>query len=161
MNISRARDLTMNVSVPSLRTFATDWRKVQQENDDIVRKRLAAERALLIKNGSLSERLREVLRAIFVLYCESPEDRMDDEGDDEDVSLSCTMASRLWYRCGMKLANLESILADKQGQQNVYLKDFLSVIEKVIAEDEAVVTKRSRETTALTSTFEVRDPWCL
>lgn len=141
-----------------LRTFATDWRKVQQEKDDIVRNRLAAERAVLVTDGRPSSKLRLVLLHIFCMYCESSGDQMDVDDDDneKEVSLSRTMASRLWYRCGMKLSNLESILAVKQNQDAVCFQDFLSVVEKVIAEDEALVRKRSNETAKSVSTFEVR-----
>ena len=89
----------------------------------------------MIKDGTISPGLRTVLGDIFRLYADDQEEVVK---CGSEVTLSSTMAARLWYRCGMKLANLETIMEAKQDSKHVglTLRDFLGVIEKVVAEDE-------------------------
>jgi hypothetical protein len=84
----------------------------------------------------VSPELRKVLGEIFCMYSNGE----DSKGP---TTITSTMASRLWYRCGMKLASLETILQAKDGSDDdvkrpsVALEDFLGVIEQVVEEDEA------------------------
>lgn len=139
----------------SLRTFATDWRKEQEEKDQKTRQRLSEERAGLIKNGIMAPELRKVLEEIFCLYSD---EKKDSDTCDLVRSLTSTMAARLWYRCGMKLASLESILQAKEDTKHatVTLGDFLGVIEKVVEEDEAKVANEQVSDSAAVLSCEVR-----
>jgi hypothetical protein len=136
----------------SLRSFATDWRKVRQEKEDMVRKRIANERALLIQNGSPSPALLNILEQIFCSYHTS-----DDllQGGNVNVSLPYTMAARLWYRCGLKIAKLDSLFEEGKCQ-SLSFKEFVDVIEKVIAEDEEMTYNEKSETDPSKIDFEVR-----
>jgi hypothetical protein len=106
-----------------------------------VKNRLAKERAVLIKDGAPTLKLRLVLRQIFLWYSERNSDTVlghgtnFDEATWDDVRLNQLMASRLWYRCGMKLASLESILAAKK-ESTVCFQDFFRLIEQIVEEDE-------------------------
>lgn len=98
---------------PSLRTFAVDWRKVQQDKEEEVRKTLATQRALLIQpDGTLTSPLRTVLKTIFDMY--SPH------------------YDRFWYRCGLRLDKLAEIT---HGKGELSFDDFCDVVGKVVAED--------------------------
>jgi len=89
-----------------------------------------------------------VLEEIFRLYADEKED---------DVECDSLMAARLWYRCGMKLAGLESILEAKKDTDHatVTLKDFIGVIEKVVEEDEAKVANEPVSDSAAVLSCEV------
>lgn len=110
---------------------------------------------MLICDGKPSTKLRTVLKEIFALYSDA-----DAEVQSEELSLTNAMASRLWYRCGMKLANLECILKAKgEKSLNLCFPDFLSLIEQVIQEDETkthVATPPPSDTTSPIAAFEVR-----
>jgi hypothetical protein len=118
-----------------LRTFVTDWRKEQQEKDDSLRLELSSQRALLIEDGKPTARLVELLKKLFAGYYESGATQVSDS----ECTLSHTAAARLWYRCGMTLACLDSILGEKKPSQLplIAFGDFLGLIEKVVEEDES------------------------
>jgi hypothetical protein len=84
---------------------------VQHDKDERIRKRLEKERAVLVKDGTPSTKLRKVLMEIFALYSDADTGMQVEEN--EEWSLTSTQASRLWYRCGMKLASLDCILEAK------------------------------------------------
>ena len=77
------------------------------------------------------------------------------ELSDEQVFLEYTIAARLWYRCGMKLARLESLLSEKGSDcRKVSFEDFLGEIKKIVEEDDrGFKPKKSEE---LNSLCEVR-----
>lgn len=77
-----------------------------------------------------------MLGDIFRLYADDQEEALKCGAE---ATLTSTMAARLWYRCGMKLANLETIMEARKDtkRMGVTLRDLLGVIEKVVAEDEA------------------------
>ena len=140
----------------SLRTFATDWKKAKEEKDQETRQRLADERSVLIRDGSMSPELRKVLEEIFLMYSDC-DDTMEEDGKSA-VTLTSALASRLWYRCGMKLASLENILEAKDDDEhtgNVTLEDFLGVIEKVVEEDAAKMAKEPSSDSSTVSACEV------
>src|SRR6478672_7964130 len=77
----------------------------------------------------MTEALRSTLVDIFVQY-----GKQDDVGalDPDNVKLGYTEAARLWYRSGLKL----SLLSETQLLSQ---EDFLSVFERICAEDESKV----------------------
>jgi len=112
------------------------------EQDNLRRRQLSQERAVLIQNGTLSPRLRQVLTSIFVQYAGRKGAGADRPNTPDSTgcavpTMSFVAATRLWYRCGWKLAHLQSILAARQ-RSYVSLDDFLDVIQRVVAEDEVV-----------------------
>lgn len=96
------------------------------------------ERGVLIKHGKMTPKLRSVLTAIFVQYsCRSPPD-----ADATAVYLMFPEAARLWYRCGLKIASLQTVIKDRpDNAKHVYLKDFFAVVEGVLEEDERVAAR--------------------
>jgi hypothetical protein len=89
----------------------------------------------LVDSGELTEGLRAVLTSIFALYA-------DENQKDESLSLKYTDAARLWYRCGLKLSSLDSLLDRAERERNdgrIVLEDFLSLFERVAEEDEQFV----------------------
>lgn len=129
---------------------------MQQEKEEKIRKRLEKERATLIQGDRPTNKLRKVLEEIFAMYADTASSEVD-----EELSLNYTMASRLWYRCNLKLAYLDYILKAKVDKvPGLCVKDFLSLIEQVIKDDETEIqTKRplpSGDFTSTVSSFEVR-----
>ena len=100
----------------------------------------------------MAPELRKVLEEIFCLYSDAKKD------SDKCDSVTSLTAARLWYRCGMKLASLESILQAKVDTKHatVTLGDFLGVIEKVVEEDEAKVANEQVSDSAAVLSCEVR-----
>jgi hypothetical protein len=134
----------------------TDWREAQHEKDQKVKHRLARERSVLIKDGKPTPKLQLVLREIFGWYSDDCGTGIASSNDEENVYLSQTMASQLWYRCGMKLSSLDSMLATKE-VPTLCFRDFLSLIEQVIEEDtdsRSIPVPEYRASSA--SNFEVR-----
>lgn len=85
---------------------------------------------MLINGGKPSPKLRNTFIEIFNLYSQH-EERIEQE-----LSLIPTMASRLWYRCGLKLSKLNDLLKTKDKPFLSFL-DFIGLIEQVLEEDEA------------------------
>lgn len=130
----------------SLRLFATDWRKVQREKDEQLREKLASERAMLIQDGKPSDKLVDVLRDIFSEYL------ANSLGD--SPLLPYTSASRLWYRCGLKLTHLDEMLMKTEAGKDVCFEDFVGVIRRVVEDDEE---SRGKLGTEAGCTIEVGD----
>lgn len=143
------------LSLISLQTFATDWRRAQIEKNLQTCQLLAEERAVLIKDGTISPELRSVLGDIFCMYAD---DREDGVKCGSETTLTSTMAARLWYRCGMKLASLETLMEARQDSKHtgVALRDFLGVIEKVVAEDVANSAREPTPDVSVALSCEVR-----
>ena len=97
-----------------------------------------------------TSKLQKVLYQIFAMYSghAGSETSMCDVNMDH-LSVSEIMAARLWYRCGMKLSSLESILKLKD-RRDITFRDFYSLISKVIDEEE-----KANIPTQGGSTFEV------
>ena len=113
----------------SLRAFAADCNRSQQEKEDRLRQELSAKRCRLIDNGKPSSELEEVLKAIFAMYSIDCSNR-------DNLRISYTMACRLWYRCGMKLSSLDYVLEkEKKRFGEAEFKDFLRVVCSVIEAD--------------------------
>jgi hypothetical protein len=81
-------------------------------------------------------RLVSVLKTIFAEYKEK--ESKSTRGI--ELALCYTAASRLWYRCGMKLSCLDTMLEDKSTSSLplITFEDFLTVIGKIVEEDETV-----------------------
>jgi uncharacterized protein YqhQ len=116
-----------------LRTFASDWRKEQEEKDITTRANLVAQRGLVIKDGQLTPEVIRVLKSIFSLYTENL--YCKERGD--PLKINVTRAARLWYRCGIKLPTLDSIM-DGKDELTVTFDEFLSIVKAVAAEDEVI-----------------------
>lgn len=93
---------------------------------------------MLIQDGLPTEELVLELRVIFILYAKSQDFKLQDD----DIHLTRVEASRLWYRCGMKLSSLETLLQGKSPSSNVLrINDFLNLVQKVIQEEEESLSK--------------------
>ena len=113
---------------------------------------LVSQRSLLIRDNGPTPALVVVLREIFSWYAAG---HPPEAGS--TVELTRVEASRLWYRCGLKLSALDSILAEKSPPKTTLnVDDFLAVVEKVIQEDCAIANKPvngANETTCEVSFF--------
>jgi hypothetical protein len=111
----------------------------------------------MIRDGSLTPELVNVLRKVFCWYSVS----WKPDNDDQVVRLNRVEASRLWYRCGMKLSDLEQLLEAKSPPtSDVCFEDFLERLSNVVrAEDEVLGDQLpySRGTTV----FQVSNIFCL
>jgi hypothetical protein len=109
---------------------------VQQEKDETLRCTLNSQRAILIEDGMPTPQLVSVLKNVFAQYKEEE----SNSTADVELTLSYTAASRLWYRCGMKLSCLGTILEEKPSPSLplITFEDFLAVIEKIVEEDETL-----------------------
>jgi hypothetical protein len=137
----------------SLFKYTTHRQLLQPERCIVDRHRPKAERSILIQNGQPSVRLKTVLKEIFMLYLNVDDNNLH---NDENLILSYPYAARLWYRCGMKISQLDSII----GENNfVRFNDFMQVIQRVIDED--TMNKASDVVTGSgTATFEVSRNRC-
>jgi hypothetical protein len=94
-----------------------------------LRETFSEKRTRLIVHDMPTSELEDVLKTIFAMYI---------AGDDDDGvhGISYAMACRLWYRCGMKLSSLDSLLEkEKRSQGEVEFTDFLKVVCRVIEAD--------------------------
>lgn len=140
----------------SLRTFASDWQREQKEKEQTLRDDLLRQRSFLIANGKPTDQLLAVLRKIYGSYAMAGDaavtsmsagttavDDGHDENDAETITLDFLAASRLWYTCGLKLSLLTELAESDTSRtyaSMITFKDFVTVIERVAAEDEVLVT---------------------
>jgi hypothetical protein len=98
--------------------------------------------------------LVSVLKTIFSLYKEEE----TDSTTDVELTLSHTAASRLWYRCGMKLSSLDTMIEEKPSLSLplIAFDDFLAVIEKILEEDETLFKTAPSEDHTRDTICEVR-----
>lgn len=107
---------------------------------------------MLIQDGLPTEKLVSELRTIFSWYASSQDFKLQDD----DMHLTRVEASRLWYRCGMKLSSLETLLQEKSPSSNVLrINDFLNLVKKVIQEDEESMFKGKSQERSSESFCEV------
>lgn len=119
----------------SLRSYAADWRQKQEEKNQKTKSKLAKERLVLIKDGIPTLKLQKVLYQIFSMYADHNVDTSVGDVDMDHAAVSEIMASRLWYRCGMKLSTLDDILRAKE-RRFASFRDFFSLIKTVIDDEE-------------------------
>ena len=110
----------------SLKVFAASRRLSLLSDQESRKAELKARLNELIPNGNPSEKLTACLRSVFSLYCDDPT---------LNGAINETAASRLWYRCGIQLSNLEQLLEDKSPVTNIEFDDFLQVITDLIDAD--------------------------
>ena len=111
-----------------LSSFATTWKQAQEEKDALQRKRLREDRSVLVQNGAFTTGLVTVLQEIFSRY-----ERTVAGG------LTHTEASRLWYKCGLKLSSLKEILGFSRCSSDakvIYFKDFCQLLQQILTDDE-------------------------
>lgn len=111
-----------------LSSFATSWKQSQEEKDSLQRKRLREERSVLVQNGAFTAGLVNVLQEIFSRY----ERTVGGE-------LTHIEASRLWYKCGLKLSSLKEILEDSRCSNDakiIRFKDFCQLLQRILTDDE-------------------------
>jgi hypothetical protein len=138
-----------------LSRFHAAQRAAVEAKNQARRAGLAQEKSLLIQNGTITNRLREVLRVIVSWYGNERLDHL--------------AASRLWYRCGLRLSHLAVLL---ETREFVTVNDFLIIIEKIVEEEESGDGTRKVDiseamdtspgadgeaTSSITPTFEVGD----
>jgi hypothetical protein len=117
----------------SLQSFATDWKQALKDRNDQRRQKLQAERAVLIKDRGLTPELTRALKLIFSWYSKEPQQALLSA----NPQLNLVAASRLWYRCGIKLSLLDSILNEKgESENHVCFKDFVNILQSVVYDEE-------------------------
>lgn len=140
------------VGLNSLQSFATDWKQALKDKNEQRRKKLQKERAVLIKDDVLTPQLTETLKMIFSWYADEPEQAFHLE----NPLLTVVKASRLWYRCGMKLSLLDTLLEEREdSDKNIYFKDFVDILERVI-KDEGNQEEEEDVNSIASPSFEVR-----
>ena len=121
---------------------------MQLERDEEIRRRLEQERSIIIQDQKPTDGLIRALKEVFKLYVVENDPIVSEKGgnDDEmkendndtnleevdDLFLSRVMATRLWYRCGMSISDLNKLLDTKP---HVKFQDFLDRIVKAIEDD--------------------------
>ena len=101
------------------------------------RSSLVSQRSLLIRDSGLTPELDGILRDIFSWYASDCHGEPGSAGE-----LSRVEASRLWYRCGLKLSALDATLAKKSpASSTLNIDDFLQLVKKVIVEDSEITKK--------------------
>ena len=114
------------------------------------RRELESDRSVLIVGGSLSPPLRIVLRDIFSCYAAN-----GSLVDIASLRLTKIEASRLWYRCGMKLSSLYEILEQKERVETIVFEDFCSLLQRIVDDDAKHASKMALNHADGTD-FEVR-----
>ena len=104
------------------------------EKERVRHTELGKQRQMLVRGGKPTERLETALRQVFSLY---------EDPDQPETGLGVVVASRLWYRSGLKLKNLADLLERKAIDANclyadvfVLVDDFLEVVSAILTEDE-------------------------
>ncbi len=142
----------MSLLLFRLSSFATDWKQAQIEKDFLRRRELESDRSILIFQGSLSLELVAVLRDIFSRYAANGSIQ-----DGRSIQLTKIEATRLWYRCGIKLSNLEEILKNKprEAERKINFEDFRILLQRIVEDDEERLSRMELNDTDR-SDFEVR-----
>ena len=121
-----------------MQNFNSGWKEAQQKKDDENRKQLASIHSLLIKDGELTPRLVDVLKSIFSWYSSS-------SSDEREVQLDRVEAARMWFYCGIKLANLDSMFEADELKTHVLFDDFLRLVRRVAKEDGERIELQAKE----------------
>jgi hypothetical protein len=119
--------------------------------------KLAKERTVLMKDGMPTLKLKKVMFQIFSMYAEHNLEKTVGDVDMDNATINEIMASRLWYRCGIKLTTLDSVYRSNE-RRCVAFRDFFSLIQKVIADEERENGSAQREKSGpslATPNFEV------
>jgi hypothetical protein len=118
------------------------------EKDVQQKSKLIAQRSILLRNGCTTPEVVVALGKIFSFYS-AGENAVPDQ-----AVLSRVEASRLWYRCGLKLSCLHAILEKKSPpmRNKVTFDDLLDLVNRVIQEDD----KKPPNSSASETSCEVR-----
>jgi hypothetical protein len=114
--------------LPLLTSFTTSWKQAQLEKEAVRRKQLKADYSVLVQNGSFTPKLTSVLQEIFSRYLTAGQ-----------TCLIQIEASRLWYRCGIKLSSLKDIFRELTVAgdiKTIKFEDFYQLLERINADDE-------------------------
>ena len=116
-----------------LKSFATDWKQAQEEKHRRRRTELLSDRSVLIEKGAITSQMQSALRDIFNGYKLDADPRLG-----RSCELNQSEASRLWYRCGLKLSCLTEILQSQSERtdKSVAFADFLGIVSEIVEEDE-------------------------
>lgn len=113
----------------------------------MIRQKLLSKRLRLIQEGKPTLEVVNILQEIFLMYSESP----------ENLTISSSMAYRLWYRCGLRISSLTDIIIQKESViTEVHFEDFLGVVCQVISADVAESNVSEINTCLRESFCEVR-----
>ncbi|KAG7373198.1 HECT-domain ubiquitin-transferase [Nitzschia inconspicua] len=114
--------------LPQLSSFVSEWKQAQNDKFSRQRQAILSQRSVLIDAGRPTSALVRTLRAIFTQYLSK-----------EGSCLNNLEASRLWYRCGLRLSSLREIIDNKSegsdGKKWIEFNDFLGLVERVISDD--------------------------
>jgi hypothetical protein len=122
--------------VERLQNVSSDWQNKVLLKEENIRAELKARRLILFDERRLSEKVVNILKSIFSMY---ERYNANDNGMEETgLGLEYTAAARLWYRCGLRLANLDSLMGPRYTNRKVVFQDFFELVEKVVAEDYVV-----------------------
>jgi len=94
----------------------------------------------LMNNQRLTVDVKNVLHSIFSWYVK---DDQSSEYPLEPLRLRASVAARLWYKCGLKLSNLEAMVVSKSKESTASLdpnicvsfEDFLKAVELAVSSD--------------------------
>jgi hypothetical protein len=115
-------------TIGRLSSFATSWKQAQAEKDLQRRRQLKEDRAVLIQNGIFTPSLISVLQEILSRY-----------ESNVGKGLTHIEASRLWYRCGLRLSSLKEIPSDtvhSKARKFIRFEDFHRLLKRIITDDE-------------------------
>ena len=133
------------ISLIRLASFATSWKESQLVKERLRRKQCKADHSVIFENGSFTPKLISVLKEIFSQY----------ETNGRNW-LTQVEASRLWYRCGIKLSSLKDIFADDRSTKDITFDDFFNLLQRIIADDERHYPIELSDDADDSSDFEVR-----
>ena len=100
------------------------------------RKSVCVRKANLLQERRLTPKAIEVLCLICSWYSSS-----NSASDDGVINLSREEATRLWYRCGIRLATLDEIISRNEKKEgcsnNLTSEDFIEVVQRIVEDEEA------------------------
>ena len=117
--------------LPILEAFSSDARRVIKEKEEAVKRDVLGRRNVVFQNGCPTKRLRDVILEIFMMYA----------GEGEE-NLTYASAARLFYRSGLKLDYLDTIIKE-HGEGAVTFLRVYEIIEKILQEDDAALRRDS------------------
>jgi hypothetical protein len=105
-----------------------------QEKNERRRQKLQAERAVLIQGRALTPELTCALQLMFSWYAKEPQQALLSE----NPQLNLVAASRLWYRCGMQLSLLDTLVNGKEAPDgSIHFKQFVDIVQSVVLDEES------------------------
>lgn len=126
------------VTLQSIDRFISMRREKEVEKANRRHQELAQTHSLLFENGNLSTGLLATLKELFNGYTNENE-----ESAQSDQPLGIVAASRLWYRSGLSLSDLYSLVEERVAQMPgstaydniVSVDDFVECIKDSVVDD--------------------------